>query len=146
MTDQHVPSPDNASDDVVAPDGDPTAAGLVRHEERLLVTTERFATERVRLEKFIVTEERTITVTVRHEEIRMTREPLDADTLIPGPVSTDEESPRVIILHEERPVVTMQVVPLERVWLEKNTVTEQVSVADRVGHEEIELLTAEHTD
>ena len=44
---------------------------LVRSEERLNVSTQRFTTGRARLEKYLITETRTITVEVTREEVRL---------------------------------------------------------------------------
>lgn len=111
---------------------------MIRHEQQLSVQTEPVATERVRLQKFIVSEERTVTFTVRHEEVRMVREPLDGDVVSPSLLG-EQEAPRVMILSEERLVVTTETVPVERVWLQKHTITEHQEIHDTIEHEEIEV-------
>jgi stress response protein YsnF len=53
-----------------------------------------------------------------------------------GPDLSDEE--HEVILHEERPVVDKETVPVERVRLDKDTVTEDVTVNEEVRKEHIE--------
>jgi stress response protein YsnF len=43
------------------------------------------------------------------------------------------------VLHAERPVVTTEVVPVERVRLSTELVTEQVQVRDTVRREQVSL-------
>ena len=57
----------------------PADGAMTRSEERLRVSTERYAAKRVRVVKYVVTEEVTVTVPVRREEIRIEEVPLDAD-------------------------------------------------------------------
>jgi stress response protein YsnF len=45
-----------------------------------------------------------------------------------------------VVLTEERVVVNKETVPVERVALGTETVTEQQQVTEEVGHEEIELV------
>ncbi len=45
------------------------------------------------------------------------------------------------MLHAERPVVTKEAVPVERVRLDTETVTEQQTVTEAVRKEQIELDT-----
>jgi stress response protein YsnF len=54
------------------------------------------------------------------------------------PVSREEEEHEVV-LHAERPVVAKEAVPVERVRLDTETVTEQQTVTDTVRKEQIEL-------
>lgn len=118
--------------------GDDTGVELVRREERLLVSTEVHATERVRLERFIVTEQRTVTVDVRHEEVRLTREPLDSGGPLPSTRQpSSDRAPVVVVLREEQVVVSTTVVPVERVTLTVHTVTEDHLVDAVLGHEEV---------
>jgi uncharacterized protein (TIGR02271 family) len=113
---------------------------MTRSEEQLHVGTEKVQTGRARLRKHVVTEQQTVTVPVTHEEVRLEREPItDANigSATAGPDLSDEE--HEVILTEERPVVHMETVPVERVKLDKETVTEQHRVTEDVRHEEIEL-------
>jgi uncharacterized protein (TIGR02271 family) len=120
-----------------APDG---RAEVTLHDERLRVGTERHATERIRLERVVVTEQRTITVDVSHEEIRLTRGPVSGDTRLPGGPVADRE-PVVVVLHEERVVVTKTVVPVERVTLTIHAVTRDEPVVDTVRREAVTVQT-----
>ena len=64
----------------------------------------------------------------------------------PGPRSSEEE--HEVVLSEERPVVQKEVVPVERVRLTKDTVTEEAAVNETVRKERIEVEnegTAEET-
>jgi stress response protein YsnF len=123
------------------------AGAMTRAEEQLRVGTERVATTRARLVKYVVTEDVQITVPIRREEIRVEEVPVDATDAGPqeslladgesasysaGPGLLDE-----IILHTERPVVTVEVVPTERVRLRVDTVEGQETVTGQVQREEI---------
>ena len=44
-----------------------------------------------------------------------------------------------VVLHEERPVISTEVVPVERVRLRKEVVTEYVAVGDQLRMERIDL-------
>ena len=118
----------------------PADGAMTRSEERLRVTTERFAAKRVRVVKYVVTEEVTVTVPVRREEIRIEEVPLDADgpAVAAGTVA-GAGLPEVIVLHAERPVVGTEVVPVERVRLHTEVVTEHVQVRDQVRRERIDV-------
>lgn len=125
-----------ATDDGAAPDD----AWMTRSEEQLRVTTERVATTRVRLRKQIVTEMQTITVPVSREEIVVDREPItDADAADELLSAADEQQDFEIILYAERPVVTMETVAIERIRVSTRTVTEDQTVTEPVGKEQIEL-------
>ena len=119
-----------------------TAAALTRSAEQLRVSTEWVGTERVRLRKVIVTEQVTVTVPVSHEEIRVEREPLDAETT-DGPMSAPAEpgTQHEIVLHAQRPVVTTEVVPVERVRVSTAVVSGQTTVTESLREERIEADT-----
>jgi uncharacterized protein (TIGR02271 family) len=109
-------------------------------EERLSVGTRQTEAGRARLRKYVVTENVTQTVPVSHEEVRLEREPItDANigNALDGPAISEEE--HEVVLHAETPVVAKEAVPVERVRLDKTTVTEQETVTDSVRKEEIEL-------
>ena len=133
-------------------EGDATAAGseghdttgpntdeaMTRSEERLYVGTEQHETGRARLRKHIVTEQKTVTVPVQREEVRIEREPItdeNRDQAMTGGDLTEEE--HEVILHEERPVVQKEAVPVERVKLAKETTTDHVEVNEDVRKEQI---------
>ncbi|MGY1770292.1 DUF2382 domain-containing protein [Blastococcus sp. SYSU D00813] len=135
---------------------------MTRSEEQLRVTTERVATTRARLVKYVVTEEVQITVPIRREEIRIEEVPLDAPDPGPGeslvtpgagpaagpaadpahpttsPIPVVEGGlPEEIVLHAERPVVSVEVVPVERVRLRTEVVTGTEQVTEQVQRERI---------
>ncbi len=118
--------------------GPNTDDAMTRSEERLRVGTQEVETGRARLRKHIVTEQQTVTVPVTHEEARIEREPItDAnrgDALRGADLSEEEHE---VVLTEERPVVTKETVPVERVRLETERVAENRQVTEDVRHEEI---------
>jgi uncharacterized protein (TIGR02271 family) len=117
-----------------------TDDAMTRSEERLHVGTESQVTGRVRLRKYIVTENVTQTVPVSREEVRLEREPItesNVDDAVSGPELTESE--HEVTLHAETPVVAKETVPVERVRLDTDTVTEEVPVNEQVRKEEIEL-------
>src|SRR5512135_2278852 len=119
--------------------GPTTDEAMTRSEERVRVGTERVEAGRARLRKYIVTENVTQTVPVSHEEIRVEREPItDANIgdAMGGPELSEEE--HEVTLHAERPVVQKETVPVERVHLSTETVTEQQQVSEQVRKERIE--------
>jgi len=131
-----APRPPATSDD----------GAMTRSEEQLVVGTERVATTRARLVKYVVTEEVQITVPIRREEIRVEQVPVDApddlpgETLLPEVPRTATASgglPDEIVLHTERPVVTVEVVPTERVRLRTQLVEGQETVTEQVQREQI---------
>jgi len=120
--------------------GPTTDDAMTRSEERLNVGTQREQVGRARLRKYVVTEQQTATVPVSREEVRVEREPItdaNIDKAMDGPAISEEE--HEVTLTAERPVVTTEAVPVERVRLNKQTVTEQQTVSGEVRKEEIEL-------
>jgi uncharacterized protein (TIGR02271 family) len=94
----------------------------------------------------VVTEHVTKTVPVQREEVRLEREPItDANIgdAMDGPEISEEE--HEAILHEERPVVEKETVPVERVRLDKDTVTKNVSVNEEVRKENIDTAGIDDT-
>jgi uncharacterized protein (TIGR02271 family) len=119
--------------------GPTTDDAMTRSEERLQVGTQSREAGRARLRKYVVTENVTQTVPVSHEEVRVEREPItDANIgdATSGPAISEEE--HEVVLHEERPVVAKETVPVERVRLDKETVTEQETVSEDVRKEQID--------
>lgn len=132
--------------------------GMVRSEEQLRVGTERVAARRVRLVKYVVTEEVQITVPIRREEIRIEEVPSDAGNTAGHEVvgeslvaddnygahsaqrtSTDTAGglPDEMVLHTERPIVSVEVVPRERVRLRTELVEGHETVTEQVQREQI---------
>ena len=127
--------------------GPTTDEAMTRSEERLTVGTEAVETGRARLRKHVVTENVTRTVPVSHEEVRIEREPItdaNRDAALAGGELTEEE--HEVTLHAERPVVEKETVPVERVRLATETVTEQATVNEQVAHEEIEQVEGDIRD
>jgi len=120
--------------------GPNTDDAMTRSEERLNVGTEQVETGRARLRKYVVTENVTQTVPVSHEEVRVEREPItdaNRDQALDGPDLSEEE--HEVTLRAERPVVEKETVPVERVRLGTETVTDQQQVDETVRREEIDL-------
>ena len=120
--------------------GPTTDSAMTRSEERLAVGTESTEVGRARLRKYVVTENQSVTVPVSREEVRVEREPItDANigNALDGPAISEEE--HEVTLHAERPVVEKEAVPVERVRLDKTTVTDQEQVSADVRKEEIEM-------
>ena len=127
--------------------GPTTDDAMTRSEEQLRVGTEKQAAGRARLRKYVTTENVTKTVPVQREEVRIEREPItDANVGagMDGPAISEEE--HEVVLHEERPVVQKETVPVERVRLDKDTVTENVTVNEEVRKENIDTDTDGRTN
>jgi uncharacterized protein (TIGR02271 family) len=119
--------------------GPTTDNAMTRSEEQLHVGTETRESGRARLRKYVVTEQETVTVPVQREEVRVEREPItDANRgeALDGPAISEEE--HEVVLHEERPVVQKEAVPVERVRLDKETVTQKRQVTEEVRKEQID--------
>ncbi len=120
--------------------GPTTDNAMTRSEERLNVGTRETEVGRARLRKYVVTENVTETVPVTREEVRVEREPItDANigNALDGPAISEEE--HEVVLKAETPVVEKEAVPVERVRLDKETVTEQAQVNEELRREEIEV-------
>ena len=123
---------------------------VTRSEEELRVAkgrTERKETGKIRLRKYVVTENVKMEVPVTREEVRVTREPVsDTGTAggggkirsgqRPGEIGEAEQE---IVTYEERPVVTKETVPKEKIRLEKKTVTDTETVEDQVRKEKVDI-------
>jgi uncharacterized protein (TIGR02271 family) len=119
--------------------GPTTDNAMTRSEERLNVGTQSREAGRARLRKYVTTENVTQTVPVQREEVRVEREPItDANigAATSGPSISEEE--HEVVLHEERPVVEKEAVPVERVRLDTETVTDEVTVSEEVRKEQID--------
>ncbi|GGZ23843.1 DUF2382 domain-containing protein [Streptomyces nitrosporeus] len=116
---------------------------LTRSEEQLSVGTEEYESGKARLHKYVVTENVTRTVPVSHEEVRVVREPLK-----PGERTADGklgEQDVEVTLHAERATVRKESVPVERVRLETNRVTEQKEVSAELRKEKIDYMDGKET-
>jgi len=120
--------------------GPTTDDAMTRSEEQLNVGTERVEAGRARLRKYVVTEQQSVSVPVSREEVTVEREPItDANRgdALDGPAISEEE--HEVVLHAERPVVQTEAVPVERVRLGTETVTEDQNVSAEVRKEQIEV-------
>jgi stress response protein YsnF len=131
----------------------PSDGAMTRSEEQLRVHTEQVAATRVRLVRYVVTEEVQVTVPVRREEVRIEEVPLDAPEPEPGEMLVPQgrqaadagaaqpggtaDLPEEIVLHREEPVVSIRVVPAERVRLRTELVQGQEQVGARLQREQI---------
>ena len=126
--------------------GTETDDAMTRSEEELRVGKTSRETGRARLRKYIVSEDVQTTVPVQREEIRVEREPItdaNVSSATDGPALSEEE--HEVVLHAEEPVVQKDVRPVERVRLDKDTVTEEVQVNETVRKEQIEMADAENS-
>ena len=126
--------------------GPTTDDAMTLSEERLNVGTRSEEVGRARLRKYVVTENVTESVPVTREEVRLEREPItdgNVGNAMDGPAISEEE--HEVTLHAERAVVDKEAVPVERVRLDKTTVTEQEQVSEGLRKEEIELEGVDET-
>ncbi len=113
---------------------------MTRSAEHLRAGTERVEAGRARLRKYVTTVQQTVTVPVEREAVRVEREPItdaNRDAALDGPHISEEE--HEVVLTEERAVVTKEAVPVERVSLGKETVTDEKSVTEEVRKEHIDV-------
>jgi uncharacterized protein (TIGR02271 family) len=119
--------------------GPATDDAMTRSEERLHVGTEQVQAGRARLRKHVVTENVTQTVPVSHEEVRLEREPVTDASRGQATSGADiSEEEHEVTLRAERPVVNKQTVPVERVRLGTETVTEDHQVSETLRKEQID--------
>jgi stress response protein YsnF len=137
------------------PSGDRDGAdtAMTRSEERLAVSSVREPWTRAVLRVETVTEEIMVPVTVTRQQARIEYLPLrpgdgptgDGTTgdgpagAEPGSGDRERRSTGWVTLYGERPVVTVERGPLERVRLTTAWVTEEQTVTDRLRREEIAL-------
>ena len=120
--------------------GPTTDKAMTRSEEQVRVGVQTREAGRARLRKFVVTENVTETVPLRREEARITREPVTEANWAQstdGPEIT--EAVHEVTLHAERPVVEKEAVPVERVKLATEKVTEKATVNETVRKEKLEV-------
>ena len=119
--------------------GPNTDSAMTRSEEQLRVDKEHAQSGTARLHKYVVTEEQNVTVPVSHEEVRVEREPItdaNRDEALSGADISEED--HEMTLNEERVVVSKETTPVERVRLDKETVTEDQQVSEQVRKERID--------
>ncbi|MGL5816695.1 MAG: PRC and DUF2382 domain-containing protein [Phycicoccus sp.] len=146
-TDAHTPTDtpaervDRDGDASVGRDtsGPTTDDAMTRSEEQLAVGTQTRETGRARLRKHVVTEQQTVTVPTTREEVTIEREPItdaDRDAAVAGPDISEEE--HEVVLTQEVPVVDKKTVPVERVRMGTETITDAEQVTDTVRKEQID--------
>lgn len=138
MTQESHAHPTSSQDDDRAGSA---AVEVVRSEERLRVGREVRVTGRAVLRRYVVTETVTQTFQVHREEVRLEHEPSTGagPGAEPGRAPFAEGVAAEMVLHREVPRVVMDVVPVERVQLHVDTVTEQVDVSETLRKEQIAL-------
>lgn len=110
---------------------------LTRAEERLTMGTEVHESGRVRLHKYVDAEPVEQQVHLYHEEVELEREPItDVERAAGLQIGEDE---RELILHEERAVITREVVPVERVRLRAKRTEEDRTIREEVRKERVEV-------
>ena len=120
--------------------GRATDTAMTRSEEQLRAGTQQVEAGRARLRKYVVTDTEQVQVPVSREEVRVEREPItdaNRDAAHSGPAISEEE--HEVTLRAERPVVRTEAVPVERVRLDKEKVTDTETVSGEVRKERIEL-------
>lgn len=124
---------------------DPDEVVVTRSEEQLRAGTETYPVARARLRKVIVTEERTITVVLRHEEYVLDHEPIvdgvpvpaPADGTVAGPPAGDVDTVE-LVLYAEHPVITTEIVPVERIRMSKHLVSTDETLTGTVRREVVD--------
>ena len=117
--------------------GRPRDDATTRPQTRQNLGSEQPPAGRARLRKYVTTENVARTVPVQRQEIRIEREPItdeNRDEVLSGPGRDDEHE---VILYEERVKVEKESVPVERVRIGTETVTEEVAVNGEVRKEHI---------
>lgn len=109
---------------------------MVLSEEELNVGTRSEETGRVRLRKYVETEHEQVTVPVQKERVRVEREPVTEGEAAGRTIGEEEQE---IVLHEERPVVSKETHPTEKVHLEKDVETVEETVSEEVRRERAEI-------
>lgn len=117
-----------------------TDDAMTRSEEHLNVGTEQVETGKVRLRKWVETENVQVDVPVRTEKATLVSEPIteqNRDQAFDGPGISEEE--HVVTLNAERPVVSTETVPVERVRVDKQVQESVQTVQGDVRKEQIAL-------
>lgn len=116
-------------------DTDP-AVSVTRSEEQLDVSTRWQPYATLKVSKRVVTETRTIEVELRREELV-----IEESEAVNGQRQTTSEPalPLTIVLHEEQPVISVVVVPVERVTVSTVQATGLVDVTAQLARERIDI-------
>ncbi|WP_416069825.1 DUF2382 domain-containing protein [Streptomyces sp. AK02-01A] len=116
---------------------------LILSEEQLHISTEEHEVGRARLRKVVVTESVTTSVPLSHEEVHVIHEPIAPGERAGDGSSRIGEAETEVTLHAEQPVIRKEAVPVERVRMETEKVTEQKEVSSDVRKEQIEYDTGQ---
>ena len=115
-------------------------AALTLSEERLVVGTRRVPVGRVRVRREVVHDEVTVTVPVRREVLHVERlDDVGTDEAGLDETGLDDAQDLEWVLHEERPVVGTEVVPVERVRVVVTRTEHEQEVSAVLRREEAEL-------
>ena len=131
-------------------EGDPDRSGeggvVVTRSEEELVVGKRTRLRRVRVRKYVVTEYVTRTIPVRREEVRLEELPAtgvaEGDAGDAGDWDTTDQggAPELeLILHREEPEVRLWPIPVERVRLRRQLVTERRTITAELRKEQVEV-------
>lgn len=131
------PAPESAPTPPTRTETATQPAELTSFEEQIRVGTEAVESGTVRLRKYVVTEPVETSVPIRREDVTVERVPAASAT--PSPGHQFEEQAVEVTLHEERPTIAKETVPVETVRLTSKTETEQRQVSDQVRRERIEV-------
>jgi len=113
---------------------------MTRSEEELRVGKVTEQAGRVRLRKWVETDRVTETVPVTKETVSVEREPITGGNIgdaMSGPEITESEFE--VTVNEERAVAETEVVPKERIRLDKERVTEQQQISADLRKEHVEV-------
>lgn len=116
---------------------------ITRSEEQMRIGTERQEAGRVRVHKWVETEMVERTIPVSHEEIKIDREPITGGR--PSAEVSLSEDEQEIILYEERPVVSKETVPVERIRVRTEQVQDEQTVRSELRKERIEVTRDEES-
>jgi uncharacterized protein (TIGR02271 family) len=113
---------------------------MTRSEEQLNVGTEQVQTGTARLRKWVETENVQVDVPVKKEKATLVTEPVTEANRGDATSGADiTEAEHEVVLNEERPTVSKEAVPVERVRLDKEVVEDSETVSDDVRKERIDL-------
>jgi uncharacterized protein (TIGR02271 family) len=110
---------------------------MTRFEERLRIGKENYEAGRVRIRKYIETEQSEGTVQLIREEIVVEREEITDGSA--GDLREIGEDEQEIILHEERPVISTESYPVERIRVRVRQVPTEEKVHGEIRKERIEV-------
>lgn len=118
----------------------PSEAVVTVSEERAVSRLVRVPVERVRVRTRVVTEVVRVDVEVRRQELVVERVPVD-QVEASAAATTDLGEPEqvVVVLHEEVPVVTTEVRPVERVTVRARRVESTTPVTVDLSREVVEV-------